>query len=312
MVQGRQTDGSPVMVKMYFNNQVTKEERSLSRFDSKEDKECLTRVLNAPREERETDSDICEDRTEEEDKGILVQSCDDGEQRAMKKNTDSDSDRDSELVGNHRRWVMTSGPRHPATLKAKRLSDGNHGGTDQQPHAFGCKPFVAAIGSAGDPPEYDSEDSMPSLVDDSVEHREDERPEVTFRAVPCLHAASHATSTTRGQSALFRPSAIRSLGVGRFAGYLSERPGRAERDCLGIRDPEIQLTTATSAAYHNITGERGQGPTSRIRSQTAWEECRLLASALRDDRSLSIVELIKGTRNLSSRKPEGKYGLEQA
>ena len=68
------------MVKMYFNNRETKEERSLSRFDLQEDKERRTRVLNAQREERKTDSDICEDSPEEEDKGILVQSYDDGNQ----------------------------------------------------------------------------------------------------------------------------------------------------------------------------------------------------------------------------------------
>ena len=130
MVQGRQTDGSPVMVKMYFNNQETKEERSLSRFDLQEEKERRTRVLNAQREEQETDSDICYDSPEEEDKGILVQSCDDRKPRAMRKDTDSDPGRDSELVGNHRRGQMTSGPRRKATPKAKRLSEGNHGGTD--------------------------------------------------------------------------------------------------------------------------------------------------------------------------------------
>ena len=112
---------------------------------------------------------------------------DDGEPRAMKKDTDSDSDRDSEHVGNHRRGRMTSGPRRSATFKAKRLAEGNHGGTDQQPNAFECKikSFATAIGSAGDPPEYDSEDSMPSLVDDSVEHRDGERPEVVpFKQFP--------------------------------------------------------------------------------------------------------------------------------
>ena len=50
---------------------------------------------------------------------------DDGEPRAMKKDTDSDSDRDSEYVGNRRRWRMTLGPRRLAASKAKRLSEGN-------------------------------------------------------------------------------------------------------------------------------------------------------------------------------------------
>ena len=68
------------MVKMYFNNQETKEERSRPRFDSQEDKECRTRELNAQYKGPETDSDICEDSPEEEDKGILVQSYDDGNQ----------------------------------------------------------------------------------------------------------------------------------------------------------------------------------------------------------------------------------------
>ena len=49
------------MVKMYFNNQETKEERSLSKFYSQEDKERRTRVLNAQRAERETDSDMSYD-----------------------------------------------------------------------------------------------------------------------------------------------------------------------------------------------------------------------------------------------------------
>ena len=54
-------------------------------------------------------------QSEEEDKRILVQSSDDGEPKAMKKDTDSDSDRDSEHVGNHGRGRMTLGPRRPAT-----------------------------------------------------------------------------------------------------------------------------------------------------------------------------------------------------
>ena len=74
---------------------------------------------------------------------------------------------------------MTLGPRRLAASKAKRLSEENHCGTDHQPHAFGCKADTAAIGSARDPPEYDSVDSMPSLMDDSFEHRDGERPEVT-------------------------------------------------------------------------------------------------------------------------------------
>ena len=53
----------------------------------------------------------------EEDKGILVQSCDDGEPRAMKKDTDSDSDRDSEYVGNRRRGADDVGSSTPGSLQ---------------------------------------------------------------------------------------------------------------------------------------------------------------------------------------------------
>ena len=71
--------------------------------------------------------DLLEDhsaRTEVE-KADGAQSFDDGEPRAMKKDTDSDSDRDSEYVGNCRRGRMTFGPRRLAASKAKRLSEGN-------------------------------------------------------------------------------------------------------------------------------------------------------------------------------------------
>ena len=47
MVQGRQTAGSPVMVKLYFNNRKTKEERSRFRFEWQEDKKCRRRTRNA-------------------------------------------------------------------------------------------------------------------------------------------------------------------------------------------------------------------------------------------------------------------------
>ena len=140
------------MVKMYFNNQETKEERSLSRFDLQEGKERRTRVLNAQRAERETDSDMSYDSPEEEDKGILVQSCDDGEPRTMRKDTDIDLGRDSELVGNHRRGHMTSGPRRKATPKAKRLSEGNLCTLFRKPAAV---PLCAGIGLAGE--EVDSD-----------------------------------------------------------------------------------------------------------------------------------------------------------
>ena len=93
------------MVKMYFNNQETKEERSLSKFYSQEDKERRTRVLNAQRAERETDSDMSYDSPVEEDKGILVQSCDDGEPRTMRKDTDSAPVRTRSL------WAITGAGR---------------------------------------------------------------------------------------------------------------------------------------------------------------------------------------------------------
>ena len=73
---------------------------------------------------------------------------------------------------------MKLGPRRRAALRAKRLPEGNHCGKEQQPHSFGCKADTTTIGTAGDPPVDDSEDSMPSLVDDSLEHRDGERPEV--------------------------------------------------------------------------------------------------------------------------------------
>ena len=205
------------MVKMYFNNQETKEERSRSRFDSQEDKECRTRELNAQREGRETDSDICEDNPKEENKGILVQSCDNGEPRAMKKDTDSDSDRDSEHVSNHRRRRMTSGPRRPATSKAKRLainslthSGVKHSSQQSDPPATRQSTTVKTAC-----PHWWTTRSSTGMANARKSY---------LSSIPCLHAASHATSRSRGQSAPFRPhtnGTIRSLGVGRFAGYRS-------------------------------------------------------------------------------------------
>ena len=86
MVQGRQTDGSPVMVKLYFNNRATREERSRFRFDSQEEKECRARELSVLGQKHDM-GDSCEDSSEEEEQGLRVQSCDDGEPRAMKTDT---------------------------------------------------------------------------------------------------------------------------------------------------------------------------------------------------------------------------------
>lgn len=51
MVQGRNIDGSSVLVKQYFNKSDTEEERTRFQFDSSEDKERWDRELNALREE---------------------------------------------------------------------------------------------------------------------------------------------------------------------------------------------------------------------------------------------------------------------
>ena len=101
-----------------------------------------------------------------------------------------------------------------AASKAKRLSEGNHDGTVQQPYILGCRPLTAASGFADDPPEYDSEDNMPSLEDGSAEHwngkrlkvvpfdrfpaytpprmphQEDEDRELLFAPIPLGHWAS--------------------------------------------------------------------------------------------------------------------------
>ena len=122
MVQGRQTDGSPVMVKLYFNNRATREERSRFRFDSQEEKECRARELSVLGQKHDM-GDSCEDSSEEEEQGLRVQSFDDGEPRAMK--------------------------------------------TDI--YTFGCK---AETANAGGKTANDSEDSMPSLVDDERQQAE--------------------------------------------------------------------------------------------------------------------------------------------
>ena len=93
----------------------SKEERSRFRFDSQEGKECRARELDMLGQKHDM-GDSCEDSSKEEEKGILVQSCDDGEPRAMKKDTDSDSDQDSEHVGNRRRGRMKLGPRASSSL----------------------------------------------------------------------------------------------------------------------------------------------------------------------------------------------------
>ena len=72
---------------------------------------------------------------------------------------------------------MKLGPRRRAALRAKRLPEGNHCGKEQQPCTFRCKADTATTGTAGDPTVDDSEDSIPSLVDDSLELRDGERPE---------------------------------------------------------------------------------------------------------------------------------------
>ena len=212
------------MVKMYFNNQETKEERSRSRFDSQEDKECRTRELNAQREGRETDSDICEDNPKEENKGILVQSCDNGEPRAMKKDTDSDSDRDSEHVSNHRRGRMTSGPRRPATSKAKRLAINSltHSG-------------VKHSSQQSDPPatrqRKTEKDSMPSLVDDSFEHRDGERPEVIpFKQFPAYTPPRTQPLEHDDRALVFAPIPFGHWESGVSLAIVRSVRGRAESD----------------------------------------------------------------------------------
>ena len=72
---------------------------------------------------------------------------------------------------------MKLGPRRLAAFTAKRLPEGNHCGKEQQPYTFGCKGVTATIGIAGDPTVDDSEDSISSLVDDSLEHQDGKRPE---------------------------------------------------------------------------------------------------------------------------------------
>ena len=120
----------------------------------------------------------------EEDKGILVQSCDDGEPRAMKRDMDRDSDRDSEHVGNRRRGRMTLGPRRLAAyglsdcrkeIMVEKINSLTHSGIRQTQ--------AEVTQQQSDPPatrqRKTEKDSMPSLVDDSFEHRDGERPEVT-------------------------------------------------------------------------------------------------------------------------------------
>ena len=113
------------MAKLYFNNRATREERSLFRFDLQEDKECRARELSMLGQKHDM-GDSCEDSSEEEEKGLRVQSCDDGEPRAMKTDT----------------------------------------------YTFGCKAETTT--TAGGTTANDSEDSMGSQVDDSLEHRDGE------------------------------------------------------------------------------------------------------------------------------------------
>ena len=79
----------------------------------------------------------------------------------------------------------------------------------------------------------------------------------TFRSVPCLHAASHATSRGRGQRAPLRSYTTRSLGVGRFTGNRSERLGTG----LVRLSRHMWSRNAADNCYHNrdITVERGRG-----------------------------------------------------
>ena len=72
---------------------------------------------------------------------------------------------------------MKLGPLRLAAFTAKLLPEGNHCGKEQQPYTFWCKGDTATIGTVGDPTVDDSEDSIPSLVDHSLEHRDGERPE---------------------------------------------------------------------------------------------------------------------------------------
>ena len=74
-------------------------------------------------------------------------------------------------MGNRRRGRMKLGPRRLAAFTAKRLPEGNHRGKEQQPYTFWCKGDTATIGTVGDPTVDDSGDSIPSLVDHSLEHR---------------------------------------------------------------------------------------------------------------------------------------------